>query len=238
MTNVSRANSAVSLVASPADGRLMLSRKAKALFYSLSGPVMAVNGARHRLRSAPRGVARAHLGPGQNNYIDGWINCDANIFTGKADRWIDLRNPLPFPDNSLDAVYSHHVVEHLPDMDAHFRDVLRVLKPGGVYRVGGPDADVAIARYQAGDLDWFGVWPDKRRTSGGRLNNFLFCRGEHVALLTEDFLRELLEDAGFSSIQRSAPRQSNHPALFADVFPFEEDSPPHPMTVLLEVMKS
>ena len=215
----------------------MLTRQAKALFYTLSGPVMAANGARHRLAGAPKGLARAHLGPGQNNYIDGWVNCDANIFTGKADRWVDLRNPLPFPDNSLDAVYSHHVVEHLPDMDAHFRDVLRVLKPGGVYRVGGPDADEAMSRYRARDLAWLGNWPDERRSPGGRLSNFLFCRGEHVSLLTEDFLRELLEDAGFTGIARTVPRQSGHSRLFADVFPFEEEPSPHPMTVVVEAAK-
>ena len=215
----------------------MLSRRVKALFYSLTGPVMAANGMRHRWGALPKGMARAQLGPGQKNYIEGWINCDANIFTGKADRWIDLRNPLPFPDGSLDAVYSHHVVEHLPDMDAHFRDVLRILKPGGVYRVGGPDADEAIARYQASDLDWLGIWPDERRSGGGRLSNFLFCRGEHVALLTADFLRELLEDAGFASADRSAPRESHHPALFADVFPFEEAPSAHPGTVIVEGIK-
>lgn len=215
----------------------MLSRKFKALFYSLTGPVMAVNGVRHRLTSGLHGVARAHLGPGQKNYIQGWINCDANIFSGKADRWIDLRNPLPFPDASLNAVYSHHMVEHLPDMVSHFRDVLRVLKPGGVYRVGGPDADQAIDRYRARDLEWLGSWPDNRRSGGGRLSNFLFCRGEHLSLLTEDFLRELMEDVGFEAITRSAPRETGYPELFTDVFPFEENPSAYPQTVLVEGVK-
>ena len=218
----------------------MLARSTKALFYSLAGPVMALNG--HLRRRVPpklvRTSHRAHLGPGQKNYIPGWINCDANIFTGKADLWVDLRHPLPFADATLDALYSHHVVEHLPSMTAHFREAAPVLRPGGIYRVGGPDADMAIDRYQARDLDWFGVYPDKRRSLGGRFDNFLMCRGEHIAVLTEDLLRELLEDAGFTDIHRVAPRESKSPDVFADVFPFEEEPSEYPFTVLLEARKA
>jgi hypothetical protein len=33
---------------------------------------------------------------------------------------------------------------------------------GGVIRVGGPNADVAIRKFWENDLDWFGDFPDKR----------------------------------------------------------------------------
>ena len=215
----------------------MLSREAKSLFYAAVGPVMWANGVRRRAFNARPDRRRAHLGPGQKNYIDGWLNCDANIFSGKADAWVDLRNPLPVADGWLHAAYSHHVVEHIVDMAAHFRDILRSLAPGGVYRVAGPDADMAFDRYRAGDHAWFGDWPDNRRRIGGRLDNALMVRGEHVALLTEDLLRELMEDAGFVDIRRASPRTSNHPELFADVFPFEEAPSDHPVTIVMEGVK-
>ena len=44
---------------------------------------------------------------------------------------------LPFPDASFDAVTFYDSVCHLPDKQAFFREVARVLKPGG--RVGGID---------------------------------------------------------------------------------------------------
>lgn len=215
----------------------MLSRSIKALFYTVMGPIMAANGIRHRATHRPGGPVKAHLGPGQNKYLDGWVNCDANIFTGKADRWVDLRNPLPFFDGSLDAVYSHHVAEHLPDMALHFRDVFRALKPGGVYRVGGPDLDMAIDRYLAKDYDWFGTWPTAHRSVGGRLSDFLVCRGEHMSLFSDDYVREMMEDAGFTAIGRVGPRESAHSDLFSDVFRTEEEQRPNPVTLFLEGVK-
>ena len=63
--------------------------------------------------------------------------------------WADLNNKLPFHDNSVDAFYSHHMIEHLPDIQFHLREVYRCLKPEGVYRVGGPNGDSAIINISA-----------------------------------------------------------------------------------------
>ncbi len=38
---------------------------------------------------------------------------------------------LPLPDNALDALTSHALIEHLPDTDAFFRECRRVLRHGG-----------------------------------------------------------------------------------------------------------
>src|SRR4051794_6453068 len=96
----------------------MISRAMKEAFYRSMAMPMRVNGWVWRSFRAPAsngGVVRVHLGPGQKNYLDGWVNVDANLFTAKIDVWADLRNRLPFPDSSVDAFYSHHVIEHLPD---------------------------------------------------------------------------------------------------------------------------
>src|ERR1035438_3993375 len=88
----------------------MLSRSVKAAFYACFSPIMRVNSFCYRHLRAPRsGVVKVNLGPGQNNYLPGWINVDANMFTGKCDVWADLRFKLPFRDASVDVVYSHHV---------------------------------------------------------------------------------------------------------------------------------
>jgi predicted SAM-dependent methyltransferase len=97
------------------------------------------------------GHVRVQLGPGQRHYLDGWINVDANMFTAKCDVWSDISGKLPFRDESIDAIYSHHVIEHLPDLPTHFRELHRVLKPGGVIRVGGPNGDAAMREYVAGN---------------------------------------------------------------------------------------
>lgn len=221
----------------------MLSRQIKALYYNVAGPVMRLNGVfyRHfRAKSVLKhSLVRLHLGPGQGNYMPGWVNIDANTFTGKCDVWADLRNPLPFPDNSVDAVYSHHMIEHLPDQEAHLRDVFRVLKRGGIYRVGGPNGDSAIAKFIDNDHSWFYDWPDNYDSIGGRFNNFVFCRNEHLTLLTESYLREIGLRAGFIDITSHQPMQTTSArALFDDCLKMEHESRPDaPHTLLLEMKK-
>lgn len=218
----------------------MLSRKAKVAYYAMAGPLMRGNAILFRYFRAPKsGVVKVHLGPGQRNYIPEWINIDANIFTGKCDVWADLRNPLPFANGTVDAVYSHHMVEHLPNLAFHFQDVFRCLKRGGVYRVGGPNGDTAIVKFLEGDKSWFGDFPDRRKSIGGRFENFLFCRGEHLTVLTFSFLEELMVNAGFANIRTCLPvKQTFREDLFGNCLSFEEESDlvaPH--TLIIEAEK-
>jgi SAM-dependent methyltransferase len=46
---------------------------------------------------------------------------------------------LPFPDGAFDVVMSFDVFEHIPDTDAHLREVRRVLRPGGSYLIQTPN---------------------------------------------------------------------------------------------------
>jgi predicted SAM-dependent methyltransferase len=218
----------------------MISRRAKATFFAFAGPWMKLNGVLYRIFRAPRsGTVKVHLGPGQRNYLEGWINVDANRFTGKCDVWADLRNRLPFRSGTVDAVYSHHVVEHLPDLPGHFRDVLRCLKPGGVYRVGGPNGDSAIRKFVENDHGWFSDFPDNRETIGGRFENFVFCRQEHLTILTASFLEEILTQAGFERVRTLKPvLETGHPELFRECLAKEEESDfdvPH--TLIVEAVK-
>jgi SAM-dependent methyltransferase len=52
----------------------------------------------------------------------------------------DLAGPLPFSDQSFDAVVLKDVLEHVPDPVALVRDVRRVLRPGGRVFASSPDA--------------------------------------------------------------------------------------------------
>lgn len=218
----------------------MLSRNAKATFYAVAGPLMKINGFLYRYLRAPRiGMLRAHLGPGHKNYIPGWINVDANMFTGKCDVWADLRNPLPFHDTTLAAVYSHHVIEHLPNLQYHFKEVYRCLKPGGIYRVGGPNGDSAIAKFLENDKKWFGDWPDNRKSIGGRFENFIFCRQEHLTILTYSFVAELMSAAGFANITLCLPgRETKAPEVFKECLLKEDESDfEMPHTLIMECIK-
>ena len=41
--------------------------------------------------------------------------------------------PLPFEDSSFDMVFTKDAIVHIPDKQAMYEDVLRVLRPGGVF---------------------------------------------------------------------------------------------------------
>lgn len=82
-----------------------------------------------------------------------WCNLDLRAAVPGV-REHDLRRGLPFDDDSCDAVYHSHVLEHLgrPDARAMLAECKRVLKPGGVLRVVVPDLE-AITRAYLAKLD-------------------------------------------------------------------------------------
>ena len=51
--------------------------------------------------------------------------------------------PLPFADRSFDVVFSKDALLHVPDKDALFAEIFRVLKPGGVFAASQLD-DLAM----------------------------------------------------------------------------------------------
>ncbi len=61
----------------------------------------------------------------------------------------DLRKPLPFPSESIDAVYHSHVLEHF-DRDvaeAFLLEIKRVLRQGGIHRIVVPDFEKLCRNY-------------------------------------------------------------------------------------------
>jgi predicted SAM-dependent methyltransferase len=187
----------------------MISRQLKGLFYAVMYYPMRVNAWIYRQFRAPRsGVVKVHLGPGQRKYLEGWTNVDANLVSARIDVWANFTNGLPFPDNTIDIFYSHHVIEHFPDhlLPAHFKEMFRCLKPGGGFRVGGPNGDAAAKKLAEGDAAWFSSdFPDKRVSIGGRYANFILCRGEHLTILTASYLKEIAEGVGFTDVRVCQP---------------------------------
>jgi predicted SAM-dependent methyltransferase len=54
----------------------------------------------------------------------------------------DARHGIPFPDNSINSVFSSHFLEHLSDDEARefLQDCLRVVRPGGAVCIRVPHA--------------------------------------------------------------------------------------------------
>ena len=81
-------------------------------------------------------------------YAQGWDNVDF-YSAGPDVQRVNLLRGLPYADNTFDAVYSSHVLEHFTN--AQCSDVLgecwRVSKPGGIIRVVVPDIALSIEEY-------------------------------------------------------------------------------------------
>lgn len=74
------------------------------------------------------------------HYQNGWINIDYDN-NGDINLAFERDTILPFPDNSIDAIFSEHFIEHIDfETGNHYvSESFRVLKKGGVLRTITPD---------------------------------------------------------------------------------------------------
>lgn len=156
------------------------------------------------------------------DYKDGWINVDNNSDHNieKLDLNWDMRKPLPFPDKSVDYIFNEHFFEHLTveEMKPVVRDLMRVLKPGGVLRIAMPDLEYSIKMYQ--DKDWrknpflkkFGLEFVETRAE---MLNMHFRWWGHKWLYDWEELERRLQEAGCkkSQIERAKISKSKHKEL-------------------------
>lgn len=117
-------------------------------------------------RESIKGRSFINFGPGKFRHKY-WRNAD-RLYDGET--WaeqrgrgykmsIDIdwnllaRSPVAVPTDSIEACYSSHVVEHAWDEDVSvfFREVHRILKPGGVFRVTCPDAALGVRAMEITD---------------------------------------------------------------------------------------
>jgi predicted SAM-dependent methyltransferase len=82
-----------------------------------------------------------NLGCG-NRFHSSWENINF-VSTGEGVVAHDLKQGIPFADNSFDVVYHSHVLEHFPKVEAvtFIRECYRVLRPQGTLRVVVPDLE-------------------------------------------------------------------------------------------------
>ena len=64
-------------------------------------------------------------------------------------KYLNLAKPFPFPNDTIQFIYSSHVLEHLHRSAAEncIRECWRVLAPGGIVRIAVPDLDQVISSY-------------------------------------------------------------------------------------------
>ena len=133
-------------------------------------------------------MRKIHLGCGERKYI-GWENYD---------REIDMRNPLPFEDNSIDYFFTNHALEHV-DIHSGYKllqEMYRCLKPEGAIRMQVPDIH-RIYHYAELVPEYI-----EERANGDLkkvVENVMFDF-EHLSVYTEQLLNTMMKLVGFNTI--------------------------------------
>lgn len=146
--------------------------------------------------ASSRDPVRLHLGCGPR-LLSGWINID---FVLGADVLLDLRQPLPLDDATVDFIYSEDFIEHLPFKtgSALLGECARVLKPGGTLRIATPDLTGLARAYlerSERSLEWYRKQFPGISTFAQMFNTGMRAWG-HQFLYDEESLRSVLEPLG------------------------------------------
>jgi predicted SAM-dependent methyltransferase len=175
-------------------------------FWCIVGPLVTRPYLRRWLRS--RGPHVLNLGGG-NVLFDRWLSGDMDP---RSDVFMNVCQPLPLPDNSVDVVYSEEVIEHVPKTlgQSMLRECFRILKPGGTLRLTTPD------------LAYFAKRALEVKEAVSEINDIFYLHGhKHIYSRTE--LVDCLAAAGFADITVSSYRDpasrygkfDTHPARVA-----------------------
>jgi SAM-dependent methyltransferase len=114
---------------------------------------------------------------------------------------------LPYPDDTFDAVILSEILEHIEDDVAGLREVLRVLKPGGVVAITVPNADYPF---------W---WDPINRTLEflfrTHISHGMFAGiwANHVRLYRREQLRAAVQSAGFQIEEERAFTHHSFPFI-------------------------
>jgi SAM-dependent methyltransferase len=148
----------------------------------------------------------------------------------------DLRKSLPFPDNSIAAIYACHVLEHLylTESQKLLKECYRIMKPDGIIRIVVPDLRAIVLEYSGGKEEKTGG----RLTLADRLNQRLSLRSEtppvgnliykiysivkdfhsHKWMYDADSLSYHVKQAGFTNIRVTQA----HESLIEDIEKIEQ----------------
>ena len=116
----------------------------------------------------------------------------------------DATKGLPLQDETVDVLYSSHMLEHLDRNEASMflKKAFRVLRPGGVIRIAVPDLKKQVKKYnEEGDADAFiestHLCVPRPRSLAQKLRLLLVGPRNHQWMYDGNSLSRLLQKHGF-----------------------------------------
>jgi ubiquinone/menaquinone biosynthesis C-methylase UbiE len=120
--------------------------------------------------------------------LPGWVSVDAY---GNPDVTWDLNvTPFPWDDDSVDAILMSHILEHVDEWWACFKECARILKPGGTLKIHVPDESSRTALTYRDHLHVFSPASFHGTVGAGSGSN-AWARTEEgsVPLLMQEYIR-------------------------------------------------
>ena len=133
--------------------------------------------------------------------IPGWVNVDRDDY-GQEFR-LDLLQGLPFHDDYYELIVASHSLQELPhdDLLPAFRELHRVIAPGGCLRAIVPDVAAAFEAYRDGEIDFFPI-NDNEPSLDDKMCCYINWFGSARSLFTERRMVDTCLRAGFSAASR------------------------------------
>ena len=160
---------------------------------------------KHKVRYLLRTQKEILLEAGSNTRRDGWITID--ISEGCDILW-NLRNGIPFPDESVSQIYSSHFFEHLKFKDGQkfLSECLRVMRPGGKFSICVPNARIYIEAYLRNvdlDANTFSIYKPayNHTTRIDYVNYMAYMDGHHNYMFDEENLIYILKSKGMRNVR-------------------------------------
>jgi predicted SAM-dependent methyltransferase len=132
--------------------------------------------------------------------------------------YADVTKGLALADESLDVVYCSHMIEHLGPKEAErfAKETLRLLRPGGIFRLALPDLSQNMEVYRkegaAAFMQTLNTYNPGMYTPLGKLRFVLFDdRNHHRWLYDADSMTQMLRGAGFRTADRLPPGETSIP---------------------------
>jgi predicted SAM-dependent methyltransferase len=157
-----------------------------------------------RLLKEGRGIC-VELGAGDKRGEHGWVTID---MTKNCDIYWDLRRGIPFPNDSVQRIYSSHFFEHLSFAEAQrfLDECKRALVPNGKFSICVPNARIYLDAYAKGNsLDaatYFGYGSAYNHTTRiDYVNYTAYMDGAHKYMFDEENLIFILKSKGFRNVR-------------------------------------
>ena len=169
---------------------------------------------------AAPGFKGLHCGCGPFR-LKNWLNTDLRGADATPDFWQDVTKPFPIPNDSLSTIYACEVAEHLPapGLNSFLRESCRTLRAGGTLRLTTPDivevCKLFLGTHDSVTLEQFRPYWLEGNFSPEHWINSQFRPWGHQHLYSFDELSQRLSHAGFKTVVRCAPQetQSDLPQL-------------------------